>query len=140
KQLAQFVNDRLQEAGFPKCRARVIASNPQWRGTLGQWKDRFKGWMADPSRVGSAFTGIAFDYRPIAGPLEVRGPLDEVIRSAPRHTDFIRHLSRLAVDGRPPTGFLKDAVVEARGISAVTLDIKHSGINLITNLARVLAI
>jgi CBS domain-containing protein len=136
ERLATFVNDNLQDAGFQKCRAGVIASNPEWRGTLDMWRDRFNGWITEPGRVGSAFTGIAFDYRQVAGSLEVRSALDDVIRSAADDQQFIRHLARQAVDGRPPTGFLKDAVVEARGISAVTLDVKHGGITLITNLAR----
>ena len=140
ERLAGFVNDLLQEAGIVKCRAGVIASNPEWRGTLDMWKDRFHGWITEPGRVGSAFTGIAFDYRPVAGPLEVRSALDEVIRSAATEPQFIRHMARLAVDGRPPTGFLKDAVVEARGISAVALDVKHGGVTLITNLARLYAV
>ena len=140
ERLATFVNDHLDEAGFTRCRAGVIASNPEWRGTVAGWKERFRGWIRDPGRVGSAFTGIAFDYRPVAGPLEVRSVLDEVIRSASMEREFIRHLGRLAIDGRPPSGFLKDAVVEARGTSAVTLDVKHGGIALITNLARVYSV
>jgi CBS domain-containing protein len=140
ERLATFVNDHLDEAGFSKCRAGVIASNPEWRGTVAVWKERFEGWIRDPGRVGSAFTGIAFDYRPVAGPLEVRSVLDEVIRSASHQREFMRHMGRLAIDGRPPTGFLKDAVVEARGTSAVTLDVKHGGITLITNLARVYSV
>ena len=140
ERLATFVNDNLQDAGFQKCRAGVIASNPEWRGTLDMWRDRFNGWITEPGRVGSAFTGIAFDYRQVAGSLEVRSALDDVIRSAAEDQQFIRHLARQAVDGRPPTGFLKDAVVEARGISAVTFDVKHGGITLITNLARFYAV
>lgn len=140
ERLATFVNDHLQQAGFQKCRAGVIASNPEWRGTLDMWKDRFHGWITEPSRVGSAFTGIAFDYRQVAGPLEVKSALDDVIRAAAGDQQFLRHMARLAVDGRPPTGFLKDAVVESRGISAVTLDVKRGGITLITNLARMYAV
>jgi CBS domain-containing protein len=140
ERLAAFVNDHLQEAGFQKCRAGVIASNPEWRGTLDMWKNRIHGWITEPSRVGSAFTGIAFDYRQVTGSLEARSALDDVIRSAADDPQFIRHMARLAVDGRPPTGFLKDAVVGPRGISTVTLDVKHSGIALITNLARVYAV
>jgi CBS domain-containing protein len=138
--LAGFVNDHLAGAGFPKCRAGVIASNREWRGTLLDWEARFHGWIEDPGRTGTAFTGIAFDYRPIAGPLEVRATLDEAIRSAAGEAQFLRQLGKLAVEGRPPSGFLKDAVVEGRGRSAVTLDVKRAGITPISNLARVYAI
>ena len=135
-----FVNDHLEEAGFPKCRAGVIAANPEWRDTTLGWQLRFRRWVQDPGRMGSAFTGIAFDYRPIAGPLEVRPLLDEVIREASANEQFVRHLARLAVDLRPPTGLLKDAVVEAKGTNVGTFDVKHGGITPITNLARVWAV
>ena len=138
--LAAFVNEHLAHAGIPKCRAGVIASNHGWRGTLREWDARFRGWISDPGRAGTAFTGIAFDYRPIAGPLEVRATLDDAIRSATTETQFLRRIGKLAVEGRPPTGFLKDAVVEARGTSAVTLDVKHTGVTPVSNLARVYAI
>jgi CBS domain-containing protein len=138
--LAAFVNEHLAGAGVPQCRAGVIASNREWRGTLPEWDARFRAWITDPGRSGTAFTGIAFDYRSIAGPLEVRATLDGAIRSATGETQFLRRLGKLAVEGRPPSGFLKDAVVEARGTSAVTLDVKHGGITPITNLARVHAV
>jgi CBS domain-containing protein len=140
ERLTRLVNDHLEEAGFPKCRAGVIASNPEWRDTVLGWQLRFRRWVQDPGRAGSAFTGIAFDYRPIAGPLEVRPLLDEVIREAASNAQFVRHLGRLAIDQRPPTGLLKDAVVEAKGKSVGSLDVKHGGITPITNLARVWAV
>jgi CBS domain-containing protein len=138
--LATLVNDHLEEAGFPKCRAGVIASNADWRDTDVGWEQRFRSWVEDPGRTGSAFTGIAFDYRPVAGPLEVRPLLDDVIRGARAEKTFVRHLAKLAVDVRPPTGLLKDAVLDWKGKSAEKLDVKNGGIAPITNLARVFAI
>jgi CBS domain-containing protein len=140
ERMTGFVNDHLELAGFPKCRAGVIASTPEWRDTVLGWQLRFRRWVQDPGRVGSAFTGIAFDYRPIAGPLEVRPVLDEVIREAGSNAAFVRHLGRLAIDLRPPTGLLKDAVVDVKGASVRSLDVKHGGITPITNLARVWAV
>jgi CBS domain-containing protein len=63
-----------------------------------------------------------------------------VIREAGSETAFVRHLARLAIDARPPTGLLKDTVVDARGKSVGAFDVKDGGITPITNLARVHAI
>lgn len=138
--LAVLVNDNLGRAGIPKCRAGVIASNREWRDSLAGWGRQFRGWINDPGRMGGAYSGIVFDYRPVAGPLDVRGVLDEVVRSAADEPQFVRHLARLAIDERPPTGILKDAVVESRGTTSVTFDVKRGGLTLVTNLARVYAI
>jgi CBS domain-containing protein len=137
--LGAFVNDGLEEAGVPKCRAGVIAGNRDWRGAVGTWQDRFRGWIEDPGRTGSAFTGIAMDFRPVTGPLDAHLALDEIIRSAREHHEFIRHLGAHAVSTRPPKGLLKDGVVQGRGTTG-RLDIKAVGIGLITNVARLLAV
>ena len=138
-ELGSLVNDGLEEAGIPKCRAGVMASNPDWRGTVQTWQRRFHGWIEDPGRTGSAFTGIAMDYRPVTGPLDARLHLDEIIRSAREQHDFIRHLGAHAVATRPPKGLLKDGVVQGKGTTG-RLDIKAVGIGLITNVARLLAV
>jgi len=137
--LGAFVNDGLEDAGIPKCRAGVIAGNAEWRGSPTTWQRRFDGWIEDPGRTGSAFTGIAMDYRPITGPLDAHLVLDEIIRSAREHHDFIRHLGAHAVSIRPPKGLLKDGVVLGKGTTS-RLDIKAVGVGLITNTARLLAV
>src|SRR5439155_27162382 len=43
ERLASFVNDHIEEAGIPKCRAGVIASNAEWRDTTLNWQQRFRG-------------------------------------------------------------------------------------------------
>jgi CBS domain-containing protein len=137
--LGAFVNAGLEDAGIPKCRAGVIAGNAEWRGSPKTWQRRFDGWIEDPGRTGSAFTGIAMDYRPITGPLDAHLVLDEIIRSAREHHDFIRHLGAHAVSIRPPKGLLKDGVVLGKGTTS-RLDIKAVGVGLITNTARLLAV
>jgi CBS domain-containing protein len=140
QRLATFVNDGIARAGIPRCRAGVVASDRGWRGTLDAWEERFWGWIREPARTGRAFVGIAFDYRRVAGPLDVEPVLDEVIRRSAKEDQFVRQLAKLAVEARPPVGMLKNAVVGPKGKSARALDVKQGGIAPITNLARVLAV
>src|SRR4029453_9865279 len=51
------------------------------------------------------------------------------------HPWFAGHLGRRALDLKPPTGFFRDLVVEAKGEHAGRLDIKHGGIPIGTNIA-----
>jgi CBS domain-containing protein len=62
------------------------------------------------------------------------------MRSAVRRPAFLRHLARRALDEKPPTGFVRDLVVEPRGEHAGTVDVKHGGIVIVTNLARAYAV
>jgi CBS domain-containing protein len=52
------------------------------------------------------------------------------------HPNLLRLLARLALSFRPPTGFLRDFVVEHSGERKGQLDIKHGGLIPIVDLAR----
>ena len=97
--------------------------------------------MVDVGQEGSIFSSITFDHRRVSGPLDIEPTLHAVIAEAPdRYPDFLRHLARRALDGKPPTGFKRNLVVESKGEHAGRLDIKHGGVTIIANLARLYAI
>jgi CBS domain-containing protein len=140
QRLATFVNDQLEQAGIPRCKAGVNASNPDWRHTPLEWEAQFRRWMTQGTWVGGAMTAIAFDYRQIAGPLDVGTAFDRVIRDAASDERFIKRIGMTALEARPPTGFVRDSVIHPTKGPAVTLDIKQGGVTLITNLARTYAL
>ncbi|HXF37261.1 MAG TPA: DUF294 nucleotidyltransferase-like domain-containing protein [Actinomycetota bacterium] len=138
--LAARVTDGLEAAGIPRCRGGVMASNPSWRRTASGWVAELRRWMGGAGPEGRVFTSIALDYRRVGGPLDVERHLDAEIRRAPAVPGFVRRVARTAIDLRPPTGFLRDHVVEAFGTRAQTLDVKRGGIIPITNLGRAYAV
>jgi CBS domain-containing protein len=135
--IAKRVTDGLEGVGIPRCNGGAMAENKEFRRSTQGWIEAFRGWMSDPGISGSIFTSIVFDYRRVTGPLEIEAALDDLIRGAREDRDFIRHLARRALDRRPPTGFRGNLVVEGKGEHAGALDVKHGGITLITNVARV---
>jgi CBS domain-containing protein len=139
-EVAARVTDGLEKAGVPRCRGDVMASNPLWRRSVTAWVAEFRARLADPGLGGKVFTSIALDYRRVAGSLDIESTLDGLIRQASRDPTFARRLARTALELRPPTGFVRDFVVEARGSHAGTLDVKHGGVTPITNLARAYAV
>jgi CBS domain-containing protein len=139
-ELAARVTGGLESAGVPRCRGDVMATNPLWRRPVTAWVAEFRARLADPGLAGKVFTSIALDYRRVAGSLDVESILDGLIRQASRNPTFARRLAHTALELRPPTGFVRDFVVEARGAHAGTLDVKHGGITPITNLARAYAV
>jgi CBS domain-containing protein len=134
--LAEAVESGLESAGIPRCKARVSATNPGWRGTPKTWAERFSGWIDDVSLEGSQLTAIAFDHRRVHGSLAIERTLAPIVGSVPSHPVFLRHVARTATENRPPTGFFRDFVVESDGEHAGLLDVKHGGLTLITSLAR----
>jgi CBS domain-containing protein len=136
-ELARDVTSGLADAGVHRCDGDAMAENPALRRSLDGWKESFRGWIRDPGLEGSVLSSIAFDHRQIAGELTAEPALDEVVREeSATHPWFAGHLGRRALDLKPPTGFIRDFVVEAKGDHAGRLDIKHGGITIVTNLAR----
>jgi CBS domain-containing protein len=136
-ELAHEVTSGLADAGIHRCDGNAMAEHPALRRSLDGWADAYRGWIADPGGEGSVLSSIAFDHRQIAGELAAEPVLDEVVRrESPSHPWFAGHLGRRALDLKPPTGFFRDFVVEAKGDHAGRLDIKHGGITIVTNIAR----
>jgi CBS domain-containing protein len=77
----------------------------------------------------------------VTGPLDIEPPLQAVIATASaKYPYFVRHLAHRALERKPPTGFMRNFVVESKGEHAGRLDVKHGGVTLISNLARFYAI
>jgi CBS domain-containing protein len=140
-ELAERVTAGLESAGIPRCTGDAMAITPALRRSLESWKEAFRGWMSDVAPEGSLFSSVAFDHRRLAGQLDIGPAFQSVISTAgTRYPGFLQHLGRRALGHKPPTGFVKDFVVEHKGEHAGRLDVKHGGITIITSIARYYAI
>ena len=139
-EVTTFVVGGLEQAGIPRCEGDVMASNPLLRRPIAGWVETLRGWIAAPGRSGSVQSSILYDFRRVAGPLDAETELTRVIGEARHDELFVRHLARRAMEDRPPTGFLRDLVVRRKGEHVGRLDVKHGGIVIIGNLARVHAV
>jgi signal-transduction protein with cAMP-binding, CBS, and nucleotidyltransferase domain len=139
--LAERVTSGLEAAGIPRCNGDAMAIHPGLRRPIDSWADAFRTWMSDPSLDGSILSSIAFDFRRVEGPLDVEPALQAVVATAPKqYPQFLRHLTHRALDRKPPTGFIRDFVVESKGEHAGRLDIKHGGVTIVSNIARAYAV
>jgi signal-transduction protein with cAMP-binding, CBS, and nucleotidyltransferase domain len=138
---AELVTTGIEAAGIPRCDGDAMAITPGLRRSVDGWAAAFRRWMVDVGSEGSIFSSITFDHRRVSGPLDIEPTLHAVIAEAPdRYPNFLQHLARRALDGKPPTGFTRNLVVESKGEHAGRLDIKHGGVTIISNLARLFAI
>jgi CBS domain-containing protein len=140
ERLATSVTEGLEGAGIPRCPGDVMATHPSLRRSVPSWAEAMHTWMQDLSPRGSELSSIVYDFRQVAGPLEVEPVLDAVVREARTRPGFLRALGRRALELRPPTGFVRDLVVERHGEHAGRLDLKRGGITIVGNLARVQAV
>jgi CBS domain-containing protein len=138
--LAERTNAWLADCGFAACRAGVMARNRPWRRSRARWLELFDTWLRFPDRRRVFLATIAFDVRRVAGPLMLEPEIHDLLATAERRPAFLGRLARAALDFRPPTGFLRDFVVERSGEQVGTLDIKRGGVMPVVDLARFYAL
>jgi CBS domain-containing protein len=137
---AKAVNESLAECGFPLCKGGIMAGNPQWCLSVGEWQTDFERWVRNTDEQELLKSVIFFDLRPVYGTRELAEPLretrDAAVASRPV---FLRQLAQYAVQSRPPLGFLggfSDDDPSAPG----TIDLKRSAARIFTDAARVFAL
>ena len=132
ERIAQDVNAGLARAGFGADISGVVAANTLWRMSESQWVQTFRDCLELPDRSHLVRAVVAFDFRHVAGGLEVTPPLVAVLREAPEHPGFLAQLARTATDAPPalPHRFF------AGRWERQEVDLKKGGVIPIANLAR----
>ncbi len=137
--LGEDVSRGLQQCGFSLDPNDVVASNPLWRMPASRWVETFQSCLDSPDRSHLIRANVAFDFRQIAGGLDVAPALVAVLRDAKNHPDFVRRIARSATDFKPPLGFRGSLVTSSSG-NASGVDLKTGGVIPIANMARFLAL
>lgn len=136
RKIAEFVTQGLEDAGLPRCKGNMMAVNEALRRSLEGWVDQLGMWIGKRERHAAEVASAVFDFRQVAGPLDVEASFDQVVRGAATNRAFLSIVAAQAVEHRPPAGRIRGFIVEGPGEHAGSLDLKHGGIIPITDLAR----
>jgi CBS domain-containing protein len=139
--LAGAVNEGLRACGVQPDEHGASASNPLFARSLASWRAIAQSITDDPTREHALiFISMITDSRPLWESSTGTGGMGTSVAAAlgraRSHPDLLRLLAQFALQFRPPTGFLRDFVVEHSGERRGQLDIKHGGLIPITDLAR----
>jgi CBS domain-containing protein len=139
--LATFVCDGLAACGFIYCPGEVMATNPKWNQPQRVWANYFKQWINTPNPKALMHCSIFFDLTTVHGDHALLDSVrQDMLKTTQASTLFLAHLSRNALNLRPPLGFFRDFVLIQDGENKATLDLKHNGIAPIVDLARIYAL
>ena len=134
--VARAVIDELEVFGWVPDRHGVDATGAMSSSSIADWRSAIARWLQTPvSEPELIAISIVLDARVIYGS-EQRFDLPALVREAGPRPALLRFLLRLALATKPPTGFLRDIVVEHSGEHAGHFDIKHGGLLPIVNIAR----
>ena len=115
--IAERVTAGLARCGLYPDGHRVSAADPLFARPLSSWQSAARSLLADPSQAKSAvIASVLLDSRSIWGcdlPQSLDAPFVAV--AAADRLPLLRMLARYALTHRPPTGFLRDFVVESSG-------------------------
>jgi CBS domain-containing protein len=128
----QAVGWRLDPHGVTAAGEFGASSIGEWRSAIADWLER-----AADARVLIAIT-ITLDGRVVQGTPEL-DPRPALCAGAGRPR-LLALMLRAALEAKPPTGFLRDIVVEQSGEHRGTFDIKRGGLGPVTDLARYAAL
>jgi len=141
KAFSKFVCDGLAACGYVHCPGDMMAMTDTWRQPRKVWADYFRKWVEQPKPKSLMLTCVFFDLRGIHGNTTL---LDSLHRDVLNHTQgnslFLAHMVGNALKHRPPLGMFGSISLTKGGEHPNTIDLKHSGIVPIVDLARVYAL
>ena len=140
-ELARFVSDGLNEAGYFYCPGDMMATNPRWCQPQKAWKRYFQGWINTPSPEAQMLASVMFDLRPIGGQVSLfRDLQEETLAAAAKNSIFVAHMISNSIKHAPPLGLLRGFATIRSGEHKNHVDMKLGGVVPVTDLARVYAL
>jgi DNA polymerase-3 subunit epsilon/CBS domain-containing protein len=134
--LGTHVADILHAVGVPYCKGGVMARNPQWRGTLTQWRERVGHWIGRSKPSDLLSVDIFFDLAGVHGEMALAERIwREAFDAARGQAAFAKLLVESAGAVEPALGLFGGFRTD-RG----RLDVKKSGLFGLVTAARALAI
>jgi CBS domain-containing protein len=140
--LAERFTALLAEIGFSICRGGVMASNPQWRLRLSDWKSEIRRWMDRRAPQQLLASDILFDFAHVGGERALsdtlRAFITETLAANPR---FIRDLYAIESDHTVALGWFGRLRPEPDDdVTAHGMNLKMSGTLPLVEGARLLAL
>jgi CBS domain-containing protein len=133
--------DVLEFVGIPRCPGNSMASNPQWRHSLSEWKDILEQWITVPKSEYMVNFGMFQDFRTIHGDTSLEEELHKFIyMTAQRHKIFFPYVAKNIVRFPAPLGMFGRIKVERSGKHRGKVELKKAGIFAITEGVSLLAL
>ncbi len=131
----------LDAAGYAYCSGDMMAMNPQWCKSVGQWNECIAQWAAAPDREARMMLCVMLDARAIGGLRTLYAPLRKaLLESVNAHGVLVNRLVDDALAHPPALGLFKQFALEKTGTYREHLDLKHGAIRPIVELARLHAV
>ncbi|MDA2893299.1 DUF294 nucleotidyltransferase-like domain-containing protein [Mycolicibacterium sp. BiH015] len=132
--------NNMERCGLPRCADGANATNPAFAQSQSAFTATATSWITNPTQDNALLlSSMIADSRPITG-LPLGRAVSDGMLATTRSRDFLTRLLRYSISARPPTGFVRDFVVEHSGAHRGHLNLKAGGLVPIASLGRWIAI
>ena len=139
--LAQSVNDGLNACGYVYCPGEMMARTDTWRQPRRRWLEYFRRWTDEPDPKALMLTCVFFDLRCVYGSATlVEGLRQQVLAATRGNRIFLAYMVGNALKHRPPLSLFGGLSTVRHEEARDAIDLKHSGVVPIVDLARVYAL
>jgi len=141
--LALLVNEGLDRCGFVKCTGNVMASNPQWCKSLGEWEQVVERWVesvgGDPNSLRQIT--IMMDFRPVYGDKKLADTLwKKVIKFYSQSPAVSHYLTQDDLSSKVPVTMWGGFATEKSGPHKEQMNLKNLACVHIVNCTRIFAL
>ena len=135
------INQALAQVGFPLCPRNVMAGNPAYCLSVGEWKQRFGNWIDESTQQNTLNAAGYFDFRNLYGEAEAVEELRNwVLKQTGAGSRLCRQMTENTLRHRPPLGLFGDIKVSSGGQHPHTIDLKQQGLAPFVDAARLIAL
>lgn len=140
-ELAERMTTDLNAVGFPFCQGFVMATNPLWRKSIGQWRTQTTAWSRKRNFLAARLVSLFFDFRSAYGDRVLARQLREhVTRVMGGSQGFLRELYRDEADRGTALGWFNRLITERDDQHRGQINLKLTGIMPLVEPVRLLAL
>ncbi|RLV49732.1 CBS domain-containing protein [Nocardioides mangrovicus] len=130
----------MESCGFRRCSNGANAVNPLFARSASSWAAAVTRWLENPAVPQALLlSSIVIDSRPLTE-VALGRTVTDTLQRRERQVEFLAAFLREATAVKPPSGFVRDFVVDHRGHHRGQLDLKRGGLLPIAALGRWVAV
>ena len=135
------LNVNLDRVGYILCPGDIMARNPMYRKSLSEWKAQITRMTQRPNEKVARWSNIVFDFNAQYGDgalaRALRNHLNDQLQSNP---GLLKFMTKDDAHGRAPINWFNQLVTTDRPNGMEVVDVKRSGMRIVANDARILAL
>lgn len=135
------LNSNLDRVGYILCPGDIMARNTMYRKSLSEWKTQITSMARRPNEKVARWSNIVFDFNAQHGDealaQELRAHLNSELTN---NAGLLKLMMEDDAQGRAPINWFNQLVTTDRPDGMEIIDVKRSGMRIVANDARILAL